>query len=190
MTSRPGTWLVLIIGLSIAACGRREPPPAVAPTPSTPAPAPAARDEAAERAREAEAAAAARRREAERVRAVLEARVYFDYDDAALRADARAALDEKARALRDNPEIRLRIEGHADERGSTEYNLALGSRRAASVVAYLTGFGIVASRLETVSLGEERPLDAGHDETAWRQNRRAEFVIVGGALGATESAGE
>ena len=166
--------------LVIAGCGKKEAPPAPAPVQTASAPAAAPADDAAERARAAEAAAA-RRREAEWLRTVLETRVFFEYDDSEIRGAARTALDEKARVLRDNPDIRLRIEGHADERGSTEYNLALGSRRASSVVSYLAGFGIAGVRLETVSFGEERPLTGGRDETAWSQNRRAEFAITAGA---------
>jgi peptidoglycan-associated lipoprotein len=128
----------------------------------------------------ARAAAEAAEREAQRIRAALEERIFFDYDEDELRAEARRALDAKAQVLRDSPTIRLRIEGHADERGSTEYNIALGSRRASSVLTYLTGFGLPASRFDVASYGEERPLARGENEQAWGQNRRAEFVITGG----------
>jgi peptidoglycan-associated lipoprotein len=180
-------WGVTVGLVAMLGCGKKEPPPAAAPPPVVSAAAPAPPDDAAARAREAEAAE--RRREAERLRSILESRVFFDYDDAAVRADARTTLEDKARVLRENPEIRLRIEGHADERGSTEYNLALGSRRASSVVSYFTGFGISATRFESVSFGEERPVAIGGDERAWSQNRRAEFVITAGMPGATESQG-
>ena len=129
----------------------------------------------------AAAAASAAQREAERVRAALEARVFFDLDQVELRPEARGILDDKVRVLRDAPSVRLRIEGHADERGSTEYNLALGARRASSVLGYLTGFGLAASRFEVMTFGEERPLATGGHEGAWEQNRRAEFVITAGA---------
>ena len=178
---------VVLVSALVAACGKKEPPPAAAPAAPVTASAPAPDDAAERAAREAEAAAA-RRREEERIRTVLEARVFFDYDDAAIRGDARSILDNKVQVLRDNPQIRLRVEGHADERGSTEYNLALGSRRATTTVSYLTGFGIGAERFQTVSYGEERPLANGSDERAWGQNRRAEFIITAGAPGATESA--
>ena len=184
-----GRAVILAIAVLMAAgCGKKPVQAAPAPEPVAPAAPPVDNREAAERAaREAEAAAAAQR-EAARVRAVLEARVFFDYDEAELRADARQALDEKMRILRDMPGIRMRIEGHADERGSTEYNLALASRRASSVVTYLAGFGISAGRFETVSFGEERPFAAGHDERSWAQNRRAEFAITGGAPTSTDAA--
>jgi peptidoglycan-associated lipoprotein len=175
--------LWLAAALSAAGCGKKPAP--VAPPPAAPAAVPtppAVGGGAAERERAERAAAeAAARREADRVRTALEARVFFDYDEADLRADARQILDDKVRVLRDAPAVRLRIEGHADERGSTEYNLALGSRRASAVVNYLAGFGIASTRLETVSFGEERPLAQGRDERAWSQNRRGEFQITAGA---------
>ena len=87
---------------------------------------------------------------------------------------------EKVDILRANPNVTVRVEGHADERGSTEYNLALASRRADAVKTFFTGFGLDADRFPTVSYGEERPLVNRSDEAAWAQNRRAEFVITGG----------
>ena len=119
--------------------------------------------------------------EARRVQALLEQTVFFDYDRADLRQDTRTALDSKVPVLRERAAVRLRIEGHADERGSTEYNLALGMRRAVTVKDYLSGFGVDPSRLETVSYGEERPRSAGHTEAAWAQNRRAEFIVTSGS---------
>jgi peptidoglycan-associated lipoprotein len=113
---------------------------------------------------------------------VLEERIHFDYDASDIRADARRILDSKLPLIRADPTLRLRIEGHADERGSTEYNLALGTRRAASVASYFSGFGIDGSRFPIASYGEERPLLPGSDEAAWSQNRRAEFVIIAGAV--------
>jgi peptidoglycan-associated lipoprotein len=103
--------------------------------------------------------------------------VYFDTDQAVLRADARASLDARAEAIRQHPELGLvTIQGHCDERGSEEYNLALGKRRAAAVERYLMDLGVPASRLETMTYGESRPAVPGHDETAWRYNRRSEFA--------------
>ncbi len=105
-------------------------------------------------------------------------RIHFDFDQAAIRADARAVLDRKLAVLREHPEIRLRVAGHADERGSDEYNLALGHRRAMAARRYLTDRGLDAARFETVSFGEEQPLDRGANEAAWALNRRAEFEPV------------
>jgi len=102
--------------------------------------------------------------------------VYFDTDQAVLRTDARAALAARAEAIQQHPELGVvTIQGHCDERGSDEYNLALGERRAAAVKRYLMDLGVPASRLETVTYGEGRPAVPGHDETAWRHNRRSEL---------------
>jgi peptidoglycan-associated lipoprotein len=103
--------------------------------------------------------------------------VYFDTDQAVLRADARASLEARAEAIRQHPELGVvTIQGHCDERGSDGYNLALGERRAAAVKRYLVDLGVPASRLETVTYGESRPAVPGHDETAWRYNRRSELA--------------
>ena len=105
--------------------------------------------------------------------------VYFGYDSAELSAEARAALDANAAVLKKYPAWTVTIEGHCDERGTAEYNLALGERRAAAAQAYLVALGIPASRIKTVSYGKEFPFDPGHDEAAWAKNRRAHFVITG-----------
>jgi peptidoglycan-associated lipoprotein len=106
---------------------------------------------------------------------ILAARVYFDYDRDALRDDAIATLDQKAAVLMANSGVTVTITGHTDERGSEEYNLALGQRRAAQVKRYLVGKGIDAGRLSTQSMGESQPAVQGSDEAAYQQNRRAEF---------------
>ena len=100
--------------------------------------------------------------------------VFFDFDNFELRPDARAILQENARLLK---EIggNLVLEGHCDERGTEDYNLALGQRRADAVLEYLTDLGVSGSGVGTVSYGEEKPFDTGHDESAWAQNRRAHF---------------
>jgi peptidoglycan-associated lipoprotein len=173
---------VAAVSFAASACGKK-PAPAAPPAPTTEAARPddaaeRSRREAEERARrEAEEAA---RREAARRRATIEEMVFFDYDDATIRSDAKASLDAKARILGEDRSIRLRVVGHADERGSSEYNLALGMRRAQSIKAYLAGFGVAADRVEIQSLGEERPLAQGHDESAWGRNRRGEFSVLAG----------
>ena len=101
---------------------------------------------------------------------------YFDFDDAALRADAKASLENNARFMERNSGTAVVIEGHCDERGSVEYNLALGERRAKAAKEFLVSYGIAASRLTTISYGKERPADPGHYEAAWAKNRRAHFV--------------
>ena len=113
------------------------------------------------------------------VRATLEAVVHFDFDQSAITAEADQLLREKLPILLNSPSILLRLEGHADERGSAEYNLALGSRRAESVRAFLAGLGVSTDRLTTTSYGEERPLVDQADAASFALNRRVEFVITG-----------
>ena len=102
--------------------------------------------------------------------------VYFDYDRAEIREDARPALRQNADKLNAGNLGTVTVEGHCDERGSTEYNLALGERRANAVKRYLVDLGVPSNNLRTVSFGEERPAVQGHDESAWRYNRRADFT--------------
>ncbi|MDA3896278.1 MAG: peptidoglycan-associated lipoprotein Pal [Desulfobacteraceae bacterium] len=103
--------------------------------------------------------------------------VYFSFDDATLSSDARMTLKQKVSWLRENPGASILIEGHCDERGTSEYNIALGQRRAQSIKTFMINAGINASRLSTVSYGEERPVDFANNETAWSKNRRAHFKI-------------
>lgn len=113
-------------------------------------------------------------------RAVLTEMIFFDYDAAELRREARAVLDAKLAFLQANPAIRIRVAGHTDERGSDEYNLALGMRRAAAAKRYLVDLGIDEQRIAVVSFGAERPRTAESSESAWAQNRRDEFEILAG----------
>ena len=106
------------------------------------------------------------------------AMIFFDFDRSDLREDARSTLQRKAEALREFPEVDVRIEGHADERGTIEYNLALGERRADSARRYLIDLGIDPDRMTTVSYGEERPMTPGSNEAAWADNRRDEFIAA------------
>ncbi len=101
--------------------------------------------------------------------------VYFALDSWSLDDGARAALDANARVLRDNASLSITVEGHCDERGTVEYNQALGEKRAEAVKQYFADAGIAMSRMVTVSYGKERPSDEGHDDAAWAKNRRAEF---------------
>ena len=126
-----------------------------------------------------EAAAASDRRSAGELAAVLTQKVYFDYDRDVLRDDARATLDAKVPILVANPNVTVAITGHTDERGTAEYNLALGQRRAAQVKRYLTSKGVEDARLTTQSLGDSQPAVQGTDESAYQQNRRAEFQASG-----------
>jgi peptidoglycan-associated lipoprotein len=101
---------------------------------------------------------------------------FFDTDKADIRPDARDALSKTADFLKSEPSIKVTIEGHCDERGSTEYNLGLGDRRAAAVKAYLVSLGVSADRMTTVSFGKEKPFCQEHGEPCWQQNRRGHFV--------------
>ncbi|HEU0368799.1 MAG TPA: peptidoglycan-associated lipoprotein Pal [Candidatus Acidoferrum sp.] len=103
---------------------------------------------------------------------------YFDLDKADIRSDARAALAKTADFLRNYPQVKVVVEGHCDERGSTEYNLALGDRRAAAVKQYLVSLGIGADRMSTVSYGKEKPFCTESNEDCWQRNRRGHFVMA------------
>jgi peptidoglycan-associated lipoprotein len=180
----PSLLMLLAAAAFAVACGGKAPPeePAPEPTPAAePAPQSAPVDDTAERDRMDRERMA--REAAERARAVaadLVAVINFDYDQAAVRSADQATLDRKAAVLVANPNVKLRISGHADERGSDEYNLALGNRRAAAAKRYLQNKGVDASRLEVISFGEERPANPGSDENAYAQNRRDEFEVTAG----------
>jgi len=172
MNERSPRWLavtVLAAVLGVAGCASKKapepstpppvpqatetpqtPPPAPAPAETAPAPAPGSSDFQP---------------------------VFFDFDSYTLRDDGRSALDQNAKLLRDNPSLAITIEGHCDERGTAEYNQALGERRAQAARDYLAAAGIAASRMQVISYGKERPFDPGHDEAAWQKNRRAHFVV-------------
>src|SRR5437867_5167069 len=193
--------LLLLSGLAVAAmaaCGGKKPETTV--TPAQPnadslAEIERQRADSAERAkREAQEREEAERRRQQQiadslaaigqttasVRALVATMIHFDYDKALIRGGDAAVLDTKVSILQANPGLRIRISGHCDERGSDEYNLALGNRRATASKQYLVSHGIDGSRIETVSYGEERPIAQGHDEDAWAQNRRDEFEILSG----------
>jgi peptidoglycan-associated lipoprotein len=184
MTLRQVTILALA-GLTLVGCKRRTPA-------DIPSPAPVVVDDSDARAREA---AEAERLRTERARAAELARVrenlteiiYFEYDSDALTTESQDRLRSKAAILRANPSVQIRVDGHADERGSTEYNLALGQRRAEAVRTFLAGFGISGDRVGTISYGKERPLVEGSNEAAWARNRRAEFAVTGGDVAALPS---
>lgn len=197
LNSRSSIVVAALAMLAVTAC-KKKPEPAPAPAPA-PAPEPpkvnqdsidAARRAAEEAARKAAADEAARRAaaaeaarleaEAASARAAIAEMVYFDFNKDDIRDDAKPTLDAKVGILNANAALRLRIAGHTDDRGSDEYNLALGQRRAAAVQRYLVSHGVDASRFETVSFGKERPAVQGEDEAAWAKNRRAEFEIIAG----------
>jgi len=188
----------MIIGIA-AACGGGPPPPPPGPDPDSLAREQAIRDSIAreqaradsiararaeqerlERQRRADSLAAVRR-ETEAVAAMLARRVHFDFDRSNIRTgEDTQVLEEKLAILQANPQLRIEITGHCDERGTDEYNMALGNRRAISSRRFLTDRGIDESRITVRSRGEEEPVDPGHNEQAWAQNRRAEFRITAG----------
>lgn len=181
----------LATSLVLVACGG-DPPPPPAPTGPTAEELERVRQDSIRAANEALAReraradsiareAAAREAAMREARSTLEEMVFFDYDEATLRPEAEQLLRRKAEILRNSPAVRIRIEGHADERGSTEYNIALGNARAEAVRQFFTSFGLDASRFAITSYGEERPLAQGSTESAWARNRRGEFVITAGA---------
>jgi peptidoglycan-associated lipoprotein len=104
--------------------------------------------------------------------------IYFDFDKFNLRPDAKEDLDHNYEILKEYPNVMVQIQGHCDERGTVEYNLALGEKRASAAKDYLVGMGVNPDRLSTISYGEERPFNPAHNEAAWAQNRRDEFKIV------------
>ncbi len=167
--------------LLVGACKKDPPPP---PEPTGPSQAELDSERAAAEAAAAEAAAAreaaARERALAAARSTLAERVHFDLDMAEIRPDAERVLRAKLGILRASPNVMLRIEGHCDERGSNEYNDALGNRRAQAVIDFFVNFGLDASRFAPVSFGEDRPLASQSSENAWAQNRRAEFIITAG----------
>ncbi len=192
----------LFVMVVAAACGGGPPPPPPGPDPDSLAAAQAeaqrvrdsiaaeraVRDSleragqriAAEERRVREDSLATVREETNNVRDLLARRVHFDFDRSSVRPDDAAILDEKLAVLQRNPDLRIQIAGHCDERGSDEYNLALGNRRALAAKRYLTDRGIAESRIMTSSMGEERPIAMGANEGAWAQNRRDEFTIISG----------
>lgn len=170
------TITALALGLA-AGCSRKQPPATDDRGRVEPPPATDMADADADAQRRAEEEARLAR---ERAYGSIQDMIFFDFDRSDLREDARQTLQMKAEALRQFPDIRIRIEGHADERGTIEYNLALGERRAEAARAYLVDLGIDSDRMTTISYGEERPQVQGQNEAAWSQNRRDEFVILGG----------
>ena len=182
--------LSVVALVALGACKRK--PPAVAAQPPqqtpvsnpTPAPAPPAETcDAACREREANARNAA----VAKATADLNATIFFHYDASDITDDSRVKLDAKVPVMSQNGTVRIRIAGHTDSRGSDEYNLALGQRRAAAAKRYLTDRGIDGSRIEIVSFGEERPTCTEEDESCFSRNRRDEFEITAGQITAGQT---
>ncbi|HKI51951.1 MAG TPA: peptidoglycan-associated lipoprotein Pal [Geothermobacteraceae bacterium] len=172
-------WIVmaLLCLLLAAGCAKKPAPTPVEPAPSETVMPAETVSGVAETGMNESAVSESTMQQTEAVMAELQ-RVHFDFDQFTLSAEARDILTANAAYLQANSGVRVRIEGHCDERGSDEYNLALGERRAQAAKDYLESLGVAADRLETISYGEELPLDAGHDEAAWAKNRRAEFKAI------------
>jgi len=160
---------ILAAGLALAGCAKKAPAPAPAP------PAPAAQQTPVPVPTPTPPPAPAAAPVAPKTTVADLKTVYFALDSWTLDDATRATLDANARILRDNTALNVRIEGHCDERGTVEYNMSLGEKRADAVRDYLVGAGVAATRLTTISYGKERPAVEGHDEAAWSKNRRAEF---------------
>lgn len=104
--------------------------------------------------------------------------VYFGYNSSAIEGDTRDSLNSNAEFLKTNAAVKIQVEGHCDERGSVQFNLALGERRAKSVRDYLVAQGVASNRISVISLGKEKPVSFGHDEESWSKNRRANFLVT------------
>jgi peptidoglycan-associated lipoprotein len=183
--------LMLFALVAAAACGGKKPPEAPAPAP---APAPTVDSTAikarmrqdsinAAEARARAAADAAARAAAQlqsQLTAELTANIHFDYDKADIKPEDQAGLDRKAAILMANPGLKILIAGNCDNRGSVEYNLALGNRRAAAAQRYLANKGVAASQMSIVSYGEERPVNPADTEAAWAENRNDQFTPTAG----------
>lgn len=202
MKGRAGGIVGMALLVALAACSHNPAPEAAAPE-VTPAPQPdsaaLARQEqarkdslaakaradslAAAKAREDSMRAVAMQRAADSARnaaddSVMAERLHFDYNKSDLKAPDLVLLQQKLAIMQANPQMVVQIAGNCDERGSVEYNMALGERRAAAAMRWLTAHGIATDRITIVSYGEERPLDSGHDEEAWAKNRRDDFVVT------------
>ncbi len=175
---RPHDLLPLaLLALTVAGCHKAKPEVAPIPTgTSNPSPPPGPMPPPPPPAATGEAAAATHAR----LTAELGNVIHFDYDQDAIKPEDRPVLDAKAEIMKANPALRIRISGHADDRGSDEYNLVLGNKRALAAKRYLESKGIDGSRIDVTSFGEERPVDPAENETAWAKNRRDEFEILAG----------
>ncbi len=175
---RKNVWFVLTLVLILPAmllsvsCAKQE--VASAPEATEPAPEPAVVEDTTP---EDTAADDAQRALAAAMQDFVNQDVYFEFDSSALLPSAQQLLATKAELLNANGDINTTIGGHCDERGTDAYNMALGRQRAEAAKAYLVNMGVDAGRLTTISYGEEQPVDPGHDEAAWAQNRRAHFAI-------------
>lgn len=165
--------LILSLVLPLTACHHKKAPEPIEPTtqaPTTPTEAPPTETKITEEGGPKEVSI-------DEISRMLQP-VFFDFDSSDIRDDQVPAMQNNANVLKQNPSVSILIEGHCDERGTTEYNLALGDRRAKAAKDYIVGLGIAEDRISTISYGENRPFADGHDEDAWHLNRRAQFIAV------------
>jgi peptidoglycan-associated lipoprotein len=169
---------IIFLSLAIAGCGKKQPPPEIEePVIEAPPAVPEEDLEAKRRAEEEEARRLLeeRKREFEQKMSVM---IHFDFDTYTIRDEYRDVLTEKAQLLREWSTVMIQVEGHCDEWGTNEYNLALGERRANAAKDFLAAAGVSADRISTVSFGEEKPFNPDHSKEAWKENRRAEFKVT------------
>lgn len=166
---------ILSIAFAFTACKHKEPPAPVEPTNTNPQAPPESNPQPKEAVQNEDNGP--KETTIEDITRMMQP-VFFDYDSSEIKDDQTAALQNNASVLKQNPTVNVLIEGHCDERGTDEYNLALGDRRAKTAKDYLVNLGIAENRISTISYGESRPFAEGHDEDAWHQNRRAQFVAV------------
>ena len=171
-------YLFFLAGVLAVGCAQKTPPPAAAAAPT-----------AQGKGDTSQAANASKDTMAAVTKQMLEnfQRVHFDFDSFKLSDSSKSALQANAEIMVRHGDVRVEVQGHADDRGTSEYNLALGEKRAQAVQAYLTAFGVSKERVGVISFGEEKPLASGQGETTWSKNRRAEFrVTTGDAAGTTD----
>lgn len=172
--------LTLAAAVSFAACGKKPPPAPPPPPPVAPAPPPPAPPPKPEVKPEVDEYARLQAMDSDEIdRLGLLQEVYFDYDKSDIREADRANLSKNAESLKKFDFLKVTVEGHCDERGTVEYNLALGERRARAAYDYLISLGVPAERLRTVSYGKEVPVCTGSDEECWQRNRRAKLTVSG-----------
>lgn len=170
--------LLVAVPLALGACKKK--PPVVTPTAPITTPAPAPIPPRAETPLPPPPTPTNTGMDVATMRRLILETVYFEYDSDVIRADAQSSLEKRIPLLAANPQVKLRVSGNCDDRGTDEYNIALGRRRAEAVKRFLTDRGIDASRIETISFGRERPAVQGEGEEVWSKNRRDEFTITAG----------
>jgi len=167
---------VLLLASLLAACASTSKPPATTPPSTPPSGAQTAPATPPKSAAELEAEAKRAQEQTRRMQLLTEEVIYFEYDSASITDHSRAVIEAHSQYVTENPDVTLELAGHCDERGTREYNLALGERRSQAVQKLMIAFGVPAKQVKVVSFGEEKPVDPEHNEGAWKKNRRVELV--------------